>query len=961
MSAGLRIISDTAAIIGNPAAVMTTNDPSAGEDASASVGGGMSYQVYQSEGKVSNDEPKNLRKISKESAGSSNEFYSRFGRRPSEILEELEQQDGAKKSESFALAGKIGSRGGYSKLAFSTAETMPAVVLMNNGRFDDLTESDLEDLFVLMDKDCNGVLDFGEIRILLKEVLKPPCTDEQVDAVYALTDMNADGHVTPEELLRALKAGPLKDHMKGLQKDNQARKMLEEMLGLSAEVDRDLLVERLKWIVGRDDAFRTLPFSLLYLSFFIFLVVAHLRIWERQQVEQGLQSWVTGYAGGPVYGPYLDAVADVNGMWGWMEVSGLQAVFGKCSNNTEGLPRCQVGTRNLLLSDAELKMVSSDGSELSSWLLSSEANRTRQHLESNPMDYLGAALVSLRHLRSEWRNQRGVVEILLKFNTYVVKAQLFATTKVSIGFNEFGQAVPAVTSTAVVINPYPSDTGWKVLYIFADAVYMLFLLVPLYSELKDMIYGMRLTGIYDGFVSYWGIWNGVDWVSIVTGATNVTMWVLCCQAMSDSSIHDLLTEADLELLLTPRAMLLDVFTLESLQLAFDRIINLFFALHMIMGLTGVAIMMKFFKAFQANPRLQLVTNTLVKASTDIFHFSVVFLLVFLGFAVTGHILLGSDVAEFRSFGTSIDTAFVCLMGDFGWYAESSKSDQPLGSGLPKSVMVLWFWLYMVFVVLIMINMLLAIVLGHYTELNAEVMNSSDAPALWTQCMQYFAQSKSTKKFIPNTSLVRWLEDDDTPCHTTQSVTQESLLSAFPDMKMEQAQWLMKWLRGEAIDRMRAKDDQVVARLKILESFVESIASDLHVVNLNVAVCTSKLDSGLTQGTEFGGDGSSTFISTSLADQLAEQVDRLTLTVGGAVRDLAAQLQGATEALARQKTTLSLAARPPAIGSQPANAQAPRELVKIKASQPLATVPLLQAGVRNNQVPREVPNCFSPDQ
>merc|ERR1719230_1925350 len=101
-----------------------------------------------------------------------------------------------------------------------------------------------------------------------------------------------------------------------------------------------------------------------------------------------------------------------------------------------------------------------------------------------------------------------------------------------------------------------------------------------------------------------------------------------------------------------------------------------------MGAATVAILMKFFKAFQANPRLQLVTNTLVRAGSDIFHFSVVFLAVFLGFAVTGHILLGNDILQFRSFSNSIDTCFIVLMGEFGWYESVSNTDDSLSSGLP---------------------------------------------------------------------------------------------------------------------------------------------------------------------------------------------------------------------------------------------------------------------------------------
>merc|ERR1719161_3067917 len=121
-------------------------------------------------------------------------------------------------------------------------------------------------------------------------------------------------------------------------------------------------------------------------------------------------------------------------------------------------------------------------------------------------------------------------------------------------------------------------------------------------------------------------------------------------------------------------MTLSTAALEDVQDKFNAIMSLFFKMHLAMGGAAISIMLKFFKAFQANPRLQLVTNTLVKAGSDIFHFSVVFLAVFLGFAVTGHILLGNDLVQFRSFSNSIDTCFIVLMGEFGWYDDVSHVD-----------------------------------------------------------------------------------------------------------------------------------------------------------------------------------------------------------------------------------------------------------------------------------------------
>merc|ERR1719277_2379520 len=115
-----------------------------------------------------------------------------------------------------------------------------------------------------------------------------------------------------------------------------------------------------------------------------------------------------------------------------------------------------------------------------------------------------------------------------------------------------------------------------------------------------------------------------------------------------------------------------------------------------MGAMAVTIVLKFFKAFQANPRLRLVTDTMKKAAEDIAHFSIVFFAVFLAFSVIGHIFFGGDLVQFASFTRSINTAFSTLMGDFGWYVDVVDGMVGLRSGMPKIMLIVWFWVYMIF-------------------------------------------------------------------------------------------------------------------------------------------------------------------------------------------------------------------------------------------------------------------------
>merc|ERR1719163_1577417 len=102
----------------------------------------------------------------------------------------------------------------------------------------------------------------------------------------------------------------------------------------------------------------------------------------------------------------------------------------------------------------------------------------------------------------------------------------------------------------------------------------------------------------------------------------------------------------------------------------------------------------------------MVTDTMIRASEDLFHFTVVFASIFVGFALLGHLLFGEDLIEFSTYIKSVNTAYECLLGDFGWYVERVISDVPLGSGMPFFVIVIWFYSFTFIVVLVMMNMLL---------------------------------------------------------------------------------------------------------------------------------------------------------------------------------------------------------------------------------------------------------------
>jgi hypothetical protein len=65
------------------------------------------------------------------------------------------------------------------------------------------------------------------------------------------------------------------------------------------------------------------------------------------------------------------------------------------------------------------------------------------------------------------------------------------------------------------------------------------------------------------------------------------------------------------------------------------------------------------------PRLGVITRSLRRALPDLLHFALVAGAVFLGYAVTGFLLLGDSIPQFAGLGPAVNTCFAMMLGEFG--------------------------------------------------------------------------------------------------------------------------------------------------------------------------------------------------------------------------------------------------------------------------------------------------------
>ncbi|CAK4216905.1 unnamed protein product [Aphanomyces euteiches] len=120
------------------------------------------------------------------------------------------------------------------------------------------------------------------------------------------------------------------------------------------------------------------------------------------------------------------------------------------------------------------------------------------------------------------------------------------------------------------------------------------------------------------------------------------------------------------------------------------------------SLVSVAIV---FKYLRLNTRLNMLWTTLRLAAKDLIAFVVIFIFIFFGYAVMGFLLFGNHVREYRSLSGSLASCFQMLLGAFDFDALASAN--PVMSGM-------FFFSFMIFVFLIVVNMFIAILSEYYS-------------------------------------------------------------------------------------------------------------------------------------------------------------------------------------------------------------------------------------------------------
>lgn len=145
------------------------------------------------------------------------------------------------------------------------------------------------------------------------------------------------------------------------------------------------------------------------------------------------------------------------------------------------------------------------------------------------------------------------------------------------------------------------------------------------------------------------------------------------------------------------------------------------------GINILLVIARILSLMHFQPRLGIVTRSLLLAGPDLLHFAVVAGIVFVGYAMMAHVIFGNVIEKFSTFQLSIDTCFEMLLGEIG-----VNEDLKALTGLQGLAGSLFFWTFELLVFMVLLNFLLAIIVDAFSVVKE---NTSESTGLHEELSQ----------------------------------------------------------------------------------------------------------------------------------------------------------------------------------------------------------------------------------
>eukprot|EP00929_Paragymnodinium_shiwhaense_P101447 TRINITY_DN6453_c0_g1_i1.p1 TRINITY_DN6453_c0_g1~~TRINITY_DN6453_c0_g1_i1.p1 ORF type:complete len:1133 (+),score=323.86 TRINITY_DN6453_c0_g1_i1:100-3498(+) len=685
---------------------------------------------------------------------------------------------------------------------------------IKRGEIHCITKDNVAELHSVLDTEEQGEVSTQDLEQLQ---MIPELNMSQQDIEDLMRDCDADGSgkVSVDELYKAITTGSIAFKKMIVDLNRTGASKLKEN-----ECSREDLLGWMEEEYETNSALWSLPQTFFLFMLFFITVTAHLDIWTCHIMQDSLFNGVSG-EGAPFLYKYIH---DIPSMWDWMDTSFLSVTL---KNDLANFPYPgRLESYNQIIGGIQLKKTDIPRGECNQAVplqMAYEGVFAGCHANMPAVEESRFILYHEKSEETAYKFQQWREEVWMSQNTSLLdhhilffNAYLGAFTDYHLLFwfehntgKKDGIVEMQFSQETFLSDPYRSK--WIVIF---DGL-LIFILVRMFV-LEMFELGPAMMNGPDGFMDYWDFWNAVDWISLTLCFVNIGFWIKICLDVS-GPLQEMISALPSTKLDTEIFIKKEYLTKDELDELVDResfetqitelheysygIASNVLRLRQIVFFNSIVLMMKFFKAFRANPRLNVVIKTITESTVDLVHFMVVFIVIFLVFSIMGYVMFGAAIKTFASQQRSFMMCWRVLMGE------------DIVEDMEEHVGTFWTWCWVMFfqffVGLILLNMTVAIIMDAYTQVQTQ-----GGMAIWTQVAMAVKTIRETRGFINMWYIICEFKDDEEPAHPGPRVTSRSLRRAFDKDKMTKsnAEYLLRkaqeWVREKAGEQALSLTDAI---------------------------------------------------------------------------------------------------------------------------------------------------------
>jgi len=660
-----------------------------------------------------------------------------------------------------------------------------------------VTFKDVQELFHVMDDNKKGFVS-GSDLMMLQAVAGVKLSEQDLRELVRDADKDGSGNISAEELYDAITKGAIAFNVV---KENLRKKEVELK---SHQCEREKLIEWMKWEYETSTALWSLPTVIGTCVTFALVASTHIDLFSAFRIHQGMEANFPSIINVVKY-----KVVDIRTTNIWTRQWYIPTIF-RQDPAYDPVPG-RVTAMNQMIFGARMSKFYRDPvpcpvNEVIRDVYNSRSGSCYYHGELKessvvfPYHLAQPVLLDMFENMTQmpWLDE-AVATMEYQILTYNANLNHF-TLYIHQFINDLNPEIRhRFQHESFIAEPYLSGASF-----IPDVLLLLLCLRSVYLNLKELLPAV-MAGL-DGFLTYMTGWKVVEWTSIIFSMACFGFWMSINMELSVDlpRVIAAYPKGELDAAIREKGHYLSLDELEEtvsmedlVRLCGDvmrvgsKIRDEHELMRTMFAVNFIALIFRFFLSFQANPRLDIVVQTLVDCTPNVAHFFIVFSAIFTCYAFAGHFLFGGIM---EGYSTVLASLFFCYRGSVGFdvLKEMPVGEQVLGYS--------WVLSYQLLVSSLILSMLIGIVFGSYYA----VQGAAGQPqTLWEQVRKAIQTAAETRNFMSLWTLIVLLEDDDYPAHPQKTVTALSLKKAFEKEKMsrQNAEYLLRKTVEYAKDRL----------------------------------------------------------------------------------------------------------------------------------------------------------------